>query len=234
MRVAAVADIHSRSFHETALEELFNSIKNNADILLLPGDLTDNGQPAEIEMLLQYLEPLIMPVIAVLGNHDHENGKAPEIQQLLEDNEVYVLNGTAVELDGVGFVGTKGFAGGFHSTMVQPFGENALKAFIQTGIDEAMALENAVAKLHCEKKVAVLHYSPIPDTLVGEPLQLYPFLGSSRLESALERQRVDFIVHGHAHHGSPEGYTRGEIPVYNVSRFVQKAHLDRWYCTVDI
>lgn len=221
MRLAAVADLHCRVDSAGRLRALLQGIDEDADVLILAGDLTDNGLPSEMNVLLGELDPIGLPTVAVLGNHDHEGGQAEQLTRQMCDAGVHVLDATATEIDDVGFAGTKGFCGGFDEVTIQPFGEAALKAFIQTSIDEALRLENALTKLECPNKVAVLHYAPVKATLEGERLELYPFLGSSRLENALDRHRVDVIFHGHAHHGSPNGHTRGGIPVHNVSRFVR-------------
>ena len=234
MRIAAIGDIHCRANTIETVEPLFAGIEKEADLLVLAGDLTDNGLPDEMKILCQELERLSIPKVAVLGNHDHENDQEETLAKMLGEQEVCVLNGTVAEIQGVGFVGTKGFCGGFGDLFVQPFGERVLKTFIQSSIDESVRLENALARLDCAHKVAILHYAPIPETLKGEPLELYPFLGSSRLAYALDRHGVDVIFHGHAHHGSPEGKTPGNIPVHNVSRFVQKKYSDRFYCLFEV
>jgi uncharacterized protein len=234
MRIAAIADLHCRVGEEETLRKILAEIDRDADVLVLAGDLTDNGLPAELEILLSELKKLPKPVVAVLGNHDHEGGHSEILTQMLDEAGVHILEGTAIEIDGVGFGGTKGFCGGFGSYLIQPFGESALKKFIKASIDEAVNLENALAKLNCEYKVAVLHYSPIKETLVGESSELFPFLGSSRLENALDRQNVNIAVHGHAHHGSPSGLTAGNVPVHNVSRFVQSQHNGKPYCVIEV
>lgn len=234
MRVAAMADVHCRTNEPGMIKKLLDGVEQQADVLILAGDLTDNGLPEEARQLVEELRYLSIPILAVLGNHDHESGKAEELVEIFKESGMQMLDGTALEVDGVGFVGTKGFCGGFENTLIQPFGEAALKTFIRTSIDEAIQLENALSKLSCEKKIAILHYAPVRATLKGEPEELYPFLGSSRLASALDRKGVDIIVHGHAHHGSPLGLTPGNIPVHNVSRFVQLQHGDKPYCLFEI
>jgi Icc-related predicted phosphoesterase len=234
VRIAAIADVHCRIDSQPMLRPILDRMRQEADVMVLAGDLTDTGLPAEMEVLLEELERCNLPIVAVLGNHDHESDKAEELEKMLVKSGVRYLNANAFEIDEVGFVGTKGFAGGFGSALVQPFGERALKEFIRASIDEAVALENAVARLTCEKKVAVLHYAPVKETLDGEPLEIFPFLGSSRLANALDRQTVDIIFHGHAHHGSPTGRTAGNIPVYNVSRFVLDQYTDAPFCLVDM
>jgi Icc-related predicted phosphoesterase len=234
VRIAAIGDIHCRVNTQEQVREILDGVNRNADVLVLAGDLTDSGQPAEMEILISELTHLNIPLVAVLGNHDHESDKAEELENMLTKVGVFVLNGTIVKVDGIGFVGTKGFCGGFGKNFVQPFGERALKNFIQTSIDEAIQLENALAKLNCDHKVAVLHYAPIPETLEGEPLEIFPFLGSSRLANAIDRHGVDVIFHGHAHKGSPEGRTPGNIPVFNVCRYVQGQYTEKPYCLYTI
>ena len=221
MRIAAIADFHCRSDSAGAIRDLLAGLEDEADALVVGGDLTDTGLPHEMEVLLDELAGIPIPILAVLGNHDHESDAAPALTEMLEEAGVRVLDASVSEIDGVGFVGTKGFCGGFEERLVQPFGERALKAFIQQGIDEAVKLESALTKLDCEKKVAILHYSPIRETLDGEAPELYPLLGTSRLANALDRHGVDAIVHGHAHHGALEGRTSHGTPVHNVSRFVR-------------
>lgn len=230
MRIAAIGDIHCRTNTPELMHSLFHGVEQDADVLVLTGDLTDHGQPDELAILLPVLEELNLPIVAVLGNHDHECDQAEALVKMLVETGVHVLNGTAVEIGNVGFVGTKGFCGGFDELIVQPFGERALKTFIMEGINEAVQLENALAKLDCPHKIGVLHYSPIKETLQGEPPELFPFLGNGRLGNALDRHGVEVIFHGHAHHGSPEGSTRNGVPVRNVSRFVQTRFTDHAYC----
>jgi Icc-related predicted phosphoesterase len=158
-----------------------------------------------------------IPTIAVLGNHDYESGKPEDVREPLCDAGVKVLDGGACELLGVGFAGVKGFCGGFGRGTLGAWGERAIKSFVQESLDEAMKLESALARLRTRRKVAVLHYSPIQATVEGEPPEIYPFLGTSRLEGPLNRYPVDAVFHGHAHRGSPEGRTVGGTPVYNVA-----------------
>lgn len=235
MKLAAIGDIHCRVGMDNLIEPMIGEIRDQMDVLILAGDLTDHGLPEEAELLVRQLEWVKVPVIAILGNHDHEGGQPEQVAQVFSEAGINVLDGTVVELDNIGFVGTKGFCGGFNEYLVQPFGEAALKTFIRTSIDETVTLENALARLqHCPYKVAVLHYAPIKETLIGEPPELFPFLGTSRLAQAIDPRGVNVIFHGHAHHGSPFGVTPGNIPVYNVSRFVQLAHTGKPYCMFEL
>jgi Icc-related predicted phosphoesterase len=158
-----------------------------------------------------------VPIVAVLGNHDFESGQQDEVTKILCEGGIQMLDGDAVEVKGVGFAGVKGFGGGFGARALGPWGENAIKAFVHEAIDEALKLESAIARLRVEQKVVLLHYSPIQATCEGEPLEIMPFLGSSRLEEPINRYPVSAVFHGHAHHGSLDGRTQAGIPVYNVS-----------------
>jgi uncharacterized protein len=234
VKIVAMGDIHCRLDTKDLIANLIGELDHSFDVMVLAGDLTDSGLPEEAEVLAEQLKTYSIPIITILGNHDHEGGKPKEITQVMRDAGYIVLDGTVHEVGNVGFVGTKGFCGGFDECLVQPFGEAALKTFIRTSIDEALNLENALAQLeHCEHKVAVLHYSPIKSTLIGEPPELFPFLGTSRLATAIDSRGADLILHGHAHHGSPFGRTAGNIPVYNVSRFVQVEHSGKPYCVIE-
>ena len=187
-------------------------------MLLLCGDFTDYGLPDEARILARELSASVkIPVIAVLGNHDYESDKQGEIRDILIDAGVSVLDGEVVEVQGVGFAGVKGFAGGFGRGALGPWGEQAIKRFVQEAIDEALKLEAALARLRTQRRVAVLHYAPIRATVEGEPPEILPYLGSSRLEEPINRYRVSAVFHGHAHRGAPEGRTATGVPVYNVA-----------------
>ena len=168
------------------------------------------------------------PILAVLGNHDFESGRQAEVQRMLVDAGVIMLDGDAVEVQGIGFAGAKGFAGGFGRGTLGAWGEPTIKMFVQEAIDEAMKLEAALARLRTARRIAVLHYAPIRATVENEPVEIFPFLGCSRLEDPLNRYPVTAVVHGHAHNGSPEGFTSVGVPVYNVSLpLLRKTYPDR-------
>jgi len=218
LRVAAVGDIHCTKTSQGALQPLFSQINERADVLLLCGDLTDYGLPEEAYILAKELTVAVkIPAIAVLGNHDYESGKQEEVQRILGEAGIIVLDGDAYTFHGVGFAGVKGFAGGFGQWVLGPWGEESIKRFVHEAINEALKLEAALAKLNTTQRIAILHYSPIRTTVEGEPPEIFPFLGSSRLEEPLNRYPVTAIFHGHAHHGSPEGRTARDVPVYNVA-----------------
>lgn len=225
MRIAAVADLHARD-HDDAprLEALFRDAARDADVLLLGGDLTDHGRPGQVEPILSAVHAIGIPVVAVLGNHDHEGGCAPDIVRMLRSGGVHVLDrgGTAV-IDGVGFAGTKGFCGGFGRNNVRAFGEDTLKAFVSESVVEAQALRMALRSLETRVKVALLHYSPVLETVATEPAEIHSFLGTSRLAAALDEGGASVAFHGHAHHGALRGKTEGGVPVYNVSLPVLRA-----------
>ncbi len=217
MRVAAVGDIHCKKASEGVFHSLFGAMAAAADVLALCGDLTDYGLAEEARVLVKELGVAkTMPIVAVLGNHDYESGEADQVQAILSDAGVTVLDGEAYEINGVGFAGAKGLGGGFGERALQPWGEDLIKRFVRETVDESLKLESALAKLRTSQRVALLHYSPIRETVEGEPYEIFPFLGSSRLEEPLVRYPVTVVLHGHAHHGRPEGRTRGHVPVYNV------------------
>ena len=218
LRVAAIGDIHVSRHSQGAFQPLFTHITANADVLLLCGDFTDYGLPDEARILGRELTAGVkIPVIAVLGNHDYEAGKQSEIRQILADAGVEVLDGEATEIEGVGFAGVKGFCGGFGRGALGPWGEQSIKRFVQEAVDESMKLEAALARLRTERRIALMHYAPVRSTVEGEPPEIFPYLGSSRLEEPINRYRVTAVFHGHAHRGAPEGRTSTGIPVYNVA-----------------
>jgi len=224
LRIAAVADIHCTKKSFDAVRDLLTAMAKEADVVLLAGDLCDTGLVAEAEILSRALAPLTVPVVAVLGNHDFECGKAPEVEAILCDVGVNLLDGKSCEIHGVGFAGVKGFAGGFGERALQPWGEPMIKTFVHEAVEEALKLESALAALRTKKRIALLHYAPIVETVIGEPPEIFPFLGSSRLEEPLNRYPVAAVFHGHAHGGSAKGMTKGGAPVYNVAQSVlQKA-----------
>jgi len=218
LRIAAIGDIHVSKTSQGAFQPLFAQISSSADVLVLCGDFTDYGLPEEARILVRELNVGVkIPIIAVLGNHDYESGKQDEIRQIMTDGGVTLLDGEATEVHGVGFAGVKGFAGGFGRGALGPWGEQAVKHFVQEAVDEALKLEAALARLRTQRRIAVLHYSPIRATVEGEPPEIFPYLGSSRLEEPINRYRVNAVFHGHAHRGTAEGRTSTGVPVYNVA-----------------
>jgi Icc-related predicted phosphoesterase len=217
IRVAALADLHCTKTSQGAFQPLFTKIAESADILVMAGDLTDYGLPEEAAVLAKELSALRIPAAAVLGNHDWESGKAADVRQLLTDAGVHVLDGDACELQGIGIAGAKGFGGGFGRFALAPWGEGIIKQFVRQAVDEALKLEAALARLRSRHLIALLHYAPILDTVTGEPPEIHPFLGSSRLEEPIGRYPVSLVLHGHAHRGQLHGVTKTGVPVYNVS-----------------
>ncbi|HEV7662113.1 MAG TPA: metallophosphoesterase [Chloroflexota bacterium] len=227
VRVAAVGDVHCTKTSEGTLQPLFAQMVECADVIALAGDLVDYGLPEEAQVLARELSVAIkakIPVVAVLGNHDFESGQADAVKQVLCDAGITILDGDAVEIQGIGFAGVKGFCGGFGRRSLEPWGEPAIKSFVREALDEALRLESALARLRATNRIALLHYAPIQATVEGEPLEIFPFLGSSRLEEPINRYEVDAVLHGHAHHGSAEGRTSAQIPVYNVAMPLLKRH----------
>ena len=218
VRIAAISDIHVGKTGQGSLASVFSQVSERSDLLVMGGDLTDYGQPDEARVLAREIATsLRVPSVAVLGNHDYEAGKADEVRQILADAGVTVLDGDSCELNGVGFAGVKGFCGGFGRGALGPWGEDIIKSFVREAVNEAFKLESALARLRAPHRVALLHYSPIRATVEGEPLEIFPYLGSSRLEEPLARYPVSAVIHGHAHNGTLEGRTASGVPVYNVA-----------------
>jgi Icc-related predicted phosphoesterase len=218
VRLAAMSDIHVGRTGQGALASVFAQVSERSDLLVLCGDLTDYGLPEEARVLAREVATALrVPCVAVLGNHDFEAGKQDEVRQILTDAGVTVLDGDSCEVQGVGFAGVKGFCGGFGRGALGPWGEEIIKIFVREAVNEAFKLESALARLRSPHRVAVLHYSPIRATVEGEPLEIFPYLGSSRLEEPLARYPVTAVLHGHAHNGCLEGRTSSGTPVYNVA-----------------
>jgi len=218
VRIGAVGDLHyGRTTPPGSLQPLFAAISDSADILALAGDLTDYGLVEEARAFAKELAAVRIPIVGVLGNHDVESNQQTQILEILKDAGVTMLDGETVEIHGIGFAGVKGFCGGFGRRALGPWGEEIIKRFVHEALDEALKLETALARLRSDHLVALLHYAPIQATVEGEPCEIYPFLGCSRLEEPLTRYPISAVIHGHAHHGAPEGRTRTNGPVYDVS-----------------
>ena len=218
VRIAAVGDLHYSRSSQGALISLLSRVHEDADILVLCGDLTDYGLPEEASILARDLQAAVrIPMVGVLGNHDYESDQAPEVMRILREAGLQLLDGDTTEIRDVGFAGVKGFCGGFGRGVLGAWGEPAVKQFVNEAISESLKLESALARLRTPAKVAILHYAPVRETVEGEPLEIFPYLGCSRLEEPLTRYPVSAVVHGHAHHGAPEGKTTNGTPVYNVS-----------------
>ncbi|MGZ8284872.1 MAG: metallophosphoesterase family protein [Allosphingosinicella sp.] len=235
LTVAAIGDLHVTESCHNRYREMFEEISGAADVLALAGDLTNFGKVAEAEILAEDLRACTIPVVAVLGNHDYEAGQAHEVLRILQSVGVTMLGEQATVIDGVGFAGAKGFIGGFGRGELGAFGEDAIKVFVDESRNEARLLENALRSLRTERVVAVLHYAPIPETVEGEPLEIYPFLGSSRLAHAIDRfDNVKAVVHGHAHRGAYSGHTPGGVPVFNCAQFVVEPAFGRPYALLEV
>lgn len=235
IRLAAIGDLHVTEQSEQRYRDLFAEISEKADVLALCGDLTNFGKTGEAENLAEDLRACAIPCVGVLGNHDYECGQPEEVARILHQAGVTILDEQAVVIRGVGFAGVKGFVGGFGRGELGAFGEAAIKTFVEESLNEARKLENGLRTLRTERTVAVLHYAPIPETVEGEPDEIRPFLGSSRLADAIDRfDNVKAVVHGHAHRGRFEGKTRRGVPVYNCAQFVVAEKFDRPYALFDI
>lgn len=215
LRVAALGDLHVGESQKHPFRELFTEISQHADVMALCGDLTNVGAVKEAEILAEDLSACPIRKVGVLGNHDYECNCAEKIREILQEAGLILLEGQTTEIDGVSFVGAKGFAGGYGRHLLGSFGEAATKAFVAEGVQEALRLENALRSAKSHRVLVILHYAPSLETVLGEPPEIYAFLGSSRLSEAIDRFPVSAIVHGHAHHGTFEGRTPGGIPVFN-------------------
>ena len=236
LRVAAVGDLHVHQNSPDSLQAVFDKISQSADVLVLCGDLTHLGLPQEAEKLVSDLRTCRIPVLAVLGNHDYQSGQQEEVKKVLRAGKITVLEETETfELNGVGFAGAKGFGGGFDKHMLTPFGEESIKHFVTEAVNESLRLEISLNSLRTEKTVVVLHYSPIAGTVMGEPPEIFPFLGSSRLAETIDHFDVNVVFHGHAHHGSYEGKTTKGIPVYNCCmQLMKQANPERPFALVEV
>jgi Icc-related predicted phosphoesterase len=221
--VAGLADLHVKETSEREWRDVFLRVSDEADVLALAGDLTDLGRVREAEILAEELRACTIPVVGVLGNHDYESGEHEEVERVLRQAGISFLGTQVCQHRGVGFAGVKGFVGGFGSRMLGAFGEGAIKSLVGETMNEAMVLENALRKLPSSApSVVVLHYAPVEATVEGEPKEIYPFLGSSRLAETIDRFKVSAVIHGHAHRGAHRGQTPGGVPVYNCARHIQK------------
>jgi Icc-related predicted phosphoesterase len=236
LRVAAIGDLHIHQNSPENLQALFEKISQAADVLALCGDLTHLGLPQEAEKLANELRACRIPVVAVLGNHDYQSGQQEEVKKVLRTAKVVVLEETETfELKGVGFAGTKGFGGGFDNHMLTPFGEESIKHFVNEAVNESLRLEVGLNSLRTERTVVVLHYSPIAATVMGEPPEIFPFLGSSRLAETIDHFEVNVVFHGHAHRGTYEGKTMKGTPVYNCCKqLLETANPDQPYALVEV
>lgn len=235
LRVAAIGDLHVMEGQAAPYRELFAEISAAADVLVLCGDLTNFGKSSEAEILADDIRSCSIPVVGVLGNHDYECGQPEKVCEILHSAGMTVLDEQAIEIDGVGFAGVKGFLGGFGRGELAPFGEPIVKAFVDQAMNEARKLENQLRSLRTERSVAVLHYAPIEGTIAGEPPAILQYLGSQRLCEPIDRfGHVKAVVHGHAHHGTYEGRTPRGTPVYNVAQFVCRETFGRSYALLEI
>ncbi|WP_330261169.1 metallophosphoesterase family protein [Streptomyces sp. NBC_00539] len=224
IRVAAVGDIHLGPGSEGTLRPAFETLGAHADLLLLAGDLTRHGTAEEARVVAHEVAGLPVPVAAVLGNHDYQSDQEAAVAEELARVGVHVLEGDGVVLDiagtKVGVAGTKGFCGGFAGRCASDFGEPEMKSFVQYTRRSANSLRESLHELRgsdCDIRIALTHFSPVEDTLAGEPREIYPFLGSYLLAEAVDDAGADLAIHGHAHAGKEHGMTAGGIRVRNVA-----------------
>ena len=221
IRVAAVGDVHFSGESKGTLRPHLEHLAERADVLLVAGDLTTCGSPKEAAVLADELRGLPVPVVAVLGNHDYHAGRERDVRTALETAGIRVLEGeaTTIDVDGrrVGIAGVKGFGGGFAGACGTDFGEPEMKAFIRHTHSLADRLEESLRTVEADVRIALLHYAPAKGTLIGERLEIYPFLGSYLLGEAVDRAGADLVLHGHAHRGKEKGVTPGGTHVRNVA-----------------
>jgi Icc-related predicted phosphoesterase len=235
VRVAAIGDLHVMEDSSAPYRDLFAEIGNAADVLVLCGDLTNFGKTSEAEILAEDIRACPIPVVGVLGNHDYECGQPEKVCSILHEAGMTVLDEQAIEIEGVGFAGVKGFLGGFGRGELAPFGEPIVKAMVDEVLAEARKLENQLRTIRTDRSVAVLHYSPILGTIEGEPPAIFQYLGSQRLCEPIDRfDHVKAVVHGHAHHGTYEGRTPMGRPVYNVAQFVLRPLFGKPYVVLEV
>lgn len=235
LRIAAIGDLHVREDSVAPYRDMFAEISSNADVAVLCGDLTNFGKTSEAEILAEDIKSCSIPIVGVLGNHDYECGQPEKVCEILHSAGMTVLDEQAIEIEGVGFAGVKGFLGGFGRGELAPFGEPIVKAFVDEAMNEARKLENQLRSLRTDRSIAVLHYSPIEQTIEGEPPAIFQYLGSQRLCEPIDRfDHVKAVVHGHAHHGTYEGRTPLGKPVYNVAQFVLKPKFGKPYVVLEV
>lgn len=237
IRIAAVGDVHLGENAQGRLRPALENLRERADVLLLAGDLTRHGTPAEARIVAREFADLGLPVLAVLGNHDYHGDAVDEVTAILDGEAgIRVLEGDGVVLpvDGtrLGVAGVKGFAGGFEGRCASAFGEPEMKAFVEHTVDIADSLRSAMKELDADVRVALMHYSPVPDTLHGEPLEIYPFLGAYQLGEVVDEVGAALAVHGHAHSGCEHGVTPGGVRVRNVAQPVIRSAY-ALYCLED-
>jgi Icc-related predicted phosphoesterase len=235
MRIAAVGDVHTGRSNTREQVARLHHVSEDADLLLIAGDLTDHGEPDQAAALADELARVKIPIVCVLGNHDFERGRPFAVVDALESAGARTLDGTCYAVGDVGIAGVKGFGGGFDPRQLSAFGERVLKDFVAEIDQEASKLAHALQKLHTRHKIVLLHYAPITETLEGEPREIWAFLGSGKLAQVAERYGATMIVHGHAHAGTFEGKTKSGIPVFNCAASVLR-RLDppRAYAVFDL
>lgn len=236
IRIAAAGDIHCEEQARERVETAFVRVQDEAQLVLLAGDLTTHGRPAEAEVLADAVRGLDVPIVAVLGNHDFHSGRDREVVRVLRDAGITVLerDWTVCDVGGarVGVAGTKGFVGGFPGANIPDFGEPSLRALYAETTREVEAVDRGLdAVADCALRIVLLHYAPTMTTLVGEPEGLWPLLGSNRLAAPIGAHRAELVLHGHAHEGTFEG-SIGAVPVYNVATHVTGR--DFWVFDLDV
>ena len=227
VRIGAISDVHLVREDPAEIRAMVREVNHRSDVLCVCGDMTTHGTPEQMRAFCATLADVDCPIVAVLGNHDYHSGAVPELSEILHERGIHLLDGTSVVIRGVGFVGVKGFGGGFGDHLLDAFGEQIDKEYAGEAINEAGKLQQALEELDAAYVAVPLHYAPILETLRGEPHHIYPFLGSERLLAPIDAHRVNVVFHGHAHGGSPRGHTPAGIPVFNVAYPVMQASGER-------
>lgn len=234
LRVAAAGDLHCTADQPHDFRWL-DTVHEFADVLLLAGDLTENGTRTEAERIASVLERVRIPTVSVLGNHDLGAGQGDEVTRVLEQAGVQVLaHGSSVEIGTLGIVGITGSSGGFSEDLMLSRSDPKMRKLLEMSLREADALSDGLRRLKTPKKIALMHYSPIVGTLAGESRRIQRHLGCAFLEHPCSRFSVSAVFHGHAHHGSPTGSTRNGTPVYNVAEPVVKRHQGKSFRVIDL
>lgn len=221
IRIAAIGDVHFTEDSNGKLRDYWSRLHQSADVFLIAGDLTPHGEADQARALAEELEVVEVPIVAVLGNHDYHTDQQERVRDYLERRNIIVLEGESITLtingETLGIAGTKGFGGGFPGACGSAFGEPEMKSFVHHTERLSKRLEKNLSRLDTNYRVALLHYAPVKDTVMGERLEIFPFLGSYLLAEAVDNAGADLVLHGHAHHGQEKGITPRGIAVRNVA-----------------
>ena len=224
MRIAAFSDLHIWGPIPSRFVREFETLHERADVLVIAGDITNNGLMVQAERAAGLLRRVQIPIVAVLGNHDRRTPRPARFKSLLESAGVSFLDGTTLELGSnltVGFAGVQGSGGGFWPDEgPDTIPRRAAKVLAVRGRREAARLDAALSRLNTDLKIVVTHVSPTMTTLGNEPNFKFFLLGSSELAKVIDRHDVDLVIHGHVHRGNTHGQTPGGTTVRNSAKNV--------------